>query len=147
MNPEEPRFDHPDDGTSRRRVLKRIGAGAAVAWTAPILTSIRSPAFAQSPTCGPCEGDFCGGQSQCGNDPPFGCFCAQIVGREPTCFCYSDDSCANRTRCPNGQSDCPAGETCVHTCCDDPVPVCFGACNDPTVPKGPRKSGRRGGSR
>ena len=47
MNPEESRPDVPEEGVSRRRMLKRIGAGAAVAWTAPILTSIRTPAFAQ----------------------------------------------------------------------------------------------------
>jgi hypothetical protein len=38
-------------GISRRRMLKRIGAGAAVAWTAPIITSVRTPAWAQYPTC------------------------------------------------------------------------------------------------
>lgn len=48
MTPEEPQV--PGD-ISRRRMLKRIGAGAAVAWTAPILTSVRVPAFAQYPTC------------------------------------------------------------------------------------------------
>jgi len=36
---------------SRRRMIKRIGAGAAVAWTAPVLMSVRVPAFAQSPPC------------------------------------------------------------------------------------------------
>jgi hypothetical protein len=38
-----------ENGISRRRLIKRIGTGAAVAWTAPILTSLRVPAFAQSP--------------------------------------------------------------------------------------------------
>jgi hypothetical protein len=38
-------------GVSRRKMLKRIGAGAAVAWTAPILTSVRVPAYAASPSC------------------------------------------------------------------------------------------------
>lgn len=38
-------------GISRRKMLKRVGAGAAVAWTAPILTSVSVPAYAQSPTC------------------------------------------------------------------------------------------------
>ena len=131
MNPEEFDVDVPDGGISRRRALKRIGAGAAIAWSAPILTSLRTPAFAQSPTCGPCEGDFCGGQSQCSDAPPLGCFCAQIVGSEPTCFCYQDDFCSNRTPCPNGQSDCPSGQTCTHTCCDDPTPVCFDPCSAP----------------
>jgi hypothetical protein len=37
---------------SRRAMLKRIGAGAAVAWSAPVITSIRTPAFAQYPGTG-----------------------------------------------------------------------------------------------
>lgn len=47
----------PDDpqgagSISRRRMLKRLGTGVAVAWTAPILTSVRVPAYAQvSPGC------------------------------------------------------------------------------------------------
>jgi Cu/Zn superoxide dismutase len=46
MLPQEPQ------GISRRRMLKRVGAGVAVAWTAPILTSVRVPAYAQvSPGC------------------------------------------------------------------------------------------------
>ena len=45
---------------SRRRMLKRIGAGAAVAWSAPILTSMRVPAFAQyGGNCDPAK-QFCG---------------------------------------------------------------------------------------
>jgi CHRD domain-containing protein len=49
MPPEEPQLA---GGISRRRMLKRIGAGAAIAWTAPIITSVRVPAFAQaSPSC------------------------------------------------------------------------------------------------
>jgi len=38
-------------GISRRQMLQRIGAGAAVAWTAPVLMTVKSPAFAQSPSC------------------------------------------------------------------------------------------------
>jgi hypothetical protein len=148
MTPEEPSFDVPDSGISRRRMLKRMGAGAAIAWSAPVLTSIRTPAFAQTPTCDSCAGDFCSGQTQCGDQPPFGCFCAQIVGSEPTCFCYHDDSCDARTPCPNGQSDCPSGQTCVHTCCDDFIgsPVCFGPCGEPAG-QGRVRKGARGGAR
>jgi hypothetical protein len=44
---------------SRRRMLTRIAAGAAVGWSVPVLTTVRTPAFAQypppedrtSPTC------------------------------------------------------------------------------------------------
>jgi hypothetical protein len=49
----EDSLQNPSDssGISRRRMIKRIGAGAAVAWTAPVLMSVRVPAFAQSPPC------------------------------------------------------------------------------------------------
>jgi hypothetical protein len=40
-------------GVSRWSALKRIGAGAAIAWTASVLTSIRTPAFAQTAVCAP----------------------------------------------------------------------------------------------
>lgn len=45
MIPEEPQGA---GDISRRRMLKRMGAGVAVAWTAPILTSVRVPAYAQT---------------------------------------------------------------------------------------------------
>jgi CHRD domain len=49
MIPEEPQGA---GDISRRKMLKRVGAGVAVAWTAPILTSVRVPAYAQvSPGC------------------------------------------------------------------------------------------------
>jgi hypothetical protein len=133
MNPEESHIEVSEDGISRRRMLKRIGAGAAVAWTAPVLTSLKTPAFAAT-VCGPCAGDFCFGQSICNpTPPPFGCPCAQIVGNESQCFCYHDDLCVNRTPCPGGQGDCPAGQTCVHTCCDAALgfPVCWDPCPAP----------------
>jgi hypothetical protein len=52
MTPERP-MEIPSDSNaiSRRRMIKRIGAGAAVAWTAPVLMSVKTPAFAQSPAC------------------------------------------------------------------------------------------------
>ena len=53
-------------GISRRTVLKRVGAGVAVAWTAPVLLSMQGRAWAASPT--PC-GDQCNGIG-CGNNPP-----------------------------------------------------------------------------
>jgi hypothetical protein len=70
---------------SRRRMLKRIGAGAAVAWSAPILTSIRTPAFAQYGGCSPgsscfaCQGcptpesPHCGGNPDCNTADWCGC--------------------------------------------------------------------------
>jgi hypothetical protein len=84
------------ESISRRRMLKRIGAGAAVAWTAPVLTSIRTPAFAATPACdwsvcvglcaaqnvnGRCQGQvpgqFCQDKCSdlCGGHPPHKCDC------------------------------------------------------------------------
>jgi extensin-like protein len=40
---------HQSAGVTRRRMLQRMGAGVAVAWTAPIVTSLRVPAYAASP--------------------------------------------------------------------------------------------------
>lgn len=52
MAPEEPLEIAEDaNAISRRRLIKRLGAGAAVAWTAPVLLSVKVPAFAQSPSC------------------------------------------------------------------------------------------------
>jgi hypothetical protein len=36
-----------EGSVSRREMLKRLGATAGVAWAAPVLTSIRTPAYAQ----------------------------------------------------------------------------------------------------
>jgi hypothetical protein len=132
---------------SRRRMLKRVGAGAAIAWSAPILSSLRTPAFAQAYPlrCTECAGDFCTGQTICGDAPPFGCPCAQLVDG-PGCFCYQDDFCSNRETCTES-SDCPEGQTCVHTCCDAVVgsPVCWSPCGAETTALA--GSGPRGGSR
>jgi hypothetical protein len=51
MTPEEPQGA---GGISRRRMLRRMGTGVAIAWTAPILTSVRVPAYAQT-TPGSCQ--------------------------------------------------------------------------------------------
>jgi hypothetical protein len=40
------------NGISRRTALKRIGAAGAIAWATPVITSMRTPAFAVSPAGG-----------------------------------------------------------------------------------------------
>ncbi len=126
-----------EKGISRRSALKRIGAAGAIAWATPIISSLNTPAQAASPPsggCSQCSGDFCFGQTICGNSGPLGvCGCAQVVGGNGECFCYSDHLCVDQTPCPNGQGDCPGGQVCVHTCCDSSVgsPVCMPACGTP----------------
>jgi hypothetical protein len=137
-------------GVTRRRALATIGAGTAAVWAAPAILST-TRAFAQSAgpgACTQCSGDFCSGQTNCGNNnvPPFDeCPCAQKTDGSG-CFCYQDNLCANSTPCPNGQGDCPSGTVCVHTCCDSiGPPVCFTPCGTPgvqTATKGLRGSGK-----
>ena len=59
---------------SRRSMLKRLGAASAVAWTAPVITSIKVPAFAQDYGGGEFDYGACGWrykQVEHGGDPGF----------------------------------------------------------------------------
>jgi hypothetical protein len=117
MKPEESHIES-EDGISRRRMLKRIGAGAAVAWTAPILTSIRTPAFAASPIG--CEGcapgpNFCTGEyTLCAPT----CICGLRV-QDASCVCYD---------IPGDCADCSTDADCVNlglgTLCLQEDPAC-----------------------
>jgi hypothetical protein len=78
-------------------MLKRIGAGATAAWSAPVLTSIRAPALAQSSCfifdCGPGVPTNCP-DPVCEFGPFFtvenGCFCASVYLQEQGCVNDSD---------------------------------------------------------
>src|SRR5947209_15291872 len=104
MNPEE---TEPKEGLSRRKMLKRIGAGAAIAWTAPILTSIRTPAFAAGDYCGCDLGNPCGAALDCHNSGGT-CNCWDNAAHN-ACFCGVFDLCANHQACGPGNT-CPAGQ-------------------------------------
>ena len=110
--------EQPVSRISRRKALKRIGAGAAVAWSAPVLSSLRTPAFAAgTPACAdPCRDDCSDGtiSARCGATGPAG-ICACSVDVTGKCFCWEDDFCDNR---PDATTGCPAGQTAVSTCCD-----------------------------
>jgi len=125
MTPEEPVIESPEAGISRRRMLKRIGAGAAVTWTAPILTSIRTPAFAQSPSCDcpPFNCDPSRNPRLCEN----GCLCSAHHGNGGPCVCFDGGSCSD---CAT-DADCPPGFACADV---DPNCGCDGnvACLDTT---------------
>src|SRR5919198_2408894 len=99
-------------------MLKRIGAGAAIAWTAPVLTSMRTPAFAQS-GCGPepCTGCTplpCTPQNFC--QVPCFAFCVQRI--DNCCFCSPAIGWNNPPSPPicSSDSDCSffaPGSVCV----------------------------------
>lgn len=109
-------------GLSRRSMIKRLGAGAAVAWTAPALLSVNSSASA-SPAC---AGDdwLCGDPfTECGTGPDGQiCICDTTV--EGATFCWQDTSCGSSPAC-NSSADCPPGWACVTSCCGT---SCLPAC-------------------
>ena len=125
---------------SRRRLLKRLGAGAAVAWSAPILSSIRTPAFAQYPSgCGnpPCTflvpGCGLGDGVPCGGGE---LVCACFTTTESECFCINQAVCACAQTCTTS-GDCPAGQRCiVNTGCGRNV--CLAGCGTCTCEPQPR---------
>jgi hypothetical protein len=120
---------------SRRRLLKRLGAGTAIVWSAPVLSSMRAPAFAQSPGCAP---GFCGpGLTFCSPDvacplPP-GCnvgICSRMndnsclcwdfaVCTSPDPICQSDSDCGGNLKCGPTEPDCDVcadRKACYHPC-------------------------------
>jgi hypothetical protein len=130
-------------GISRRRMLKRIGAGAAVAWSAPILTSINTSAYAAT---GPCAGQpnclsGCNGHLLCGNP----CFCMQHHV-DKACVCIGQGLCAV---CSN-DADCDPitgpGSVCVDV--DQNAGCCVGISNTACQPPcGGSFNARRAGGR
>jgi hypothetical protein len=144
-------------GTAANRTCCAAGKACGDASCQPVSsftgTNRTTKTCGGSGTCSSCSlgtTNFCLGQSICGSNsiPPFGeCPCAQNSA-QTACFCYQDDSCVNRTPCPNGQSDCPSGQACVHTCCDETVgsPVCFAPCGTAptTAVATPANAGARG---
>jgi hypothetical protein len=121
---------------SRRRMLKRIGAGAAVAWTAPVLLSIRTPAFAQGSVCqGGCSDILCCGNAPCG-DPC--CVCTTTT--EQTCACLDGTfPCGPGAGCTSSQAcvdEFGEGFHCAVVCCTGAT-QCVPECT-----QGPRKRGK-----
>ena len=138
MDPGDSHVEASENGISRRKLLKRIGTGAAVAWSAPILTSIRTPAFAQgsAPVCAP-------GCPACQFGAPCmtGCAC---VGIPVDCFCSNSGACQSGMPICTKDSDCTQftgpGSKCAQ-CVFDPSCTqssCWGPCpgGELRVPRG-----------
>jgi hypothetical protein len=143
------------DRISRRRMIKRLGAATAVAWTAPVLSTLGSSAYAQTaeyndPRCPDCVAlggtgaDHCAGQPDCGAEPSGNpCSCLRTPGSQAdpdgSCQCHSCVFCDNPAviSC-TGQAGCPAGWVCSISCCSDPAAtndfVCVPRCGAGTNP-------------
>jgi hypothetical protein len=115
--------EHRSKGISRRSMLKRVGAGAAVAWSVPVLTSIRTPAFAQfyvcQPGCPECQfGEPCGGNCACVGVPE-DCFCTGVgICQTEQPICRQDSDCDVWCGGPGGVcAECGFIPECVETSC------------------------------
>lgn len=120
--------DESPQGISRRSALKRIGVAAGIAWTAPIVTSIRTPAFAGSAPTSACSGKgfSCGDPSICGTGSNFlVCFCVRNAAGAPVCA--NDMYCEDVVAC-SADVDCPSGWICTaDSCCGS---VCLPPCGE-----------------
>lgn len=128
---------------TRRRLIKRLGVGTAVAWLTPVVTTLGSKAIAggccQCTEEGTCNCDWtCGGIiTQCGQGcGPLGdAYCSRDT--DGVCFCWENSFCSEVSDCTQN-SDCPPGYACIPgTCCV--TSKCLPACG-----VGPRSRRRHG---
>src|SRR5207302_10798819 len=111
---------------TRTKVLKRVGIGAAAAWSVPFLATsasastgsvdgINSTCHANGGvTCVDCG--FCG--NPCATKNGMLCGCApQVVGGKSNgcCACINNFFCSDSQPC-NGNADCPRGWKCILNC-------------------------------
>ena len=124
---------------SRRSLLKKIGAGGAMVWAAPMVTSA-SPVGGGLSAC-PAVDWICGGPLVfCTNPgPPIG-ICVCDLDAEGNPFCFNDASCGALPVCVTS-GDCAPGWRCIEdSCCG--VPVCAPPCGTAAaVMAGPKLSG------
>jgi hypothetical protein len=129
------------DRISRRRMIKRLGAATAVAWTAPVLSTLggATPAFAQYGTsCTGCVAATEPGNVHCANQPDCGAEgsgnpCSCLRASDGSCQCHSCVFCDNPAIVACEPEGCPTGFICALSCCSDPMAVgdyvCVPACN------------------
>ena len=117
-----------EDRVSRRRLLKRAGAGAVVLGAGSMLTSA---AYANAFELDVCtkqavDGDVaaCGA---CASQTPCGDGCGCVVATGGCCFCHQGISCAD-ARASKFNKDCPAGWKCAAATCCGPTAICVPPC-------------------
>jgi hypothetical protein len=136
---------------SRRQILKRIGAGSALVWSAPALTSLGAPAWAQaSPAPGACRvtNPFCDPGPLCADAPQCGPVCSGFEQCARTldgsCVCWAAAGCfTDETPICQTDADCEpifSGSKCgeIHLDCPSPCGApraCFLPCTPGSAPQ------------
>jgi hypothetical protein len=127
---------------SRRTALKRMGAAGAIAWATPVISSMHTPAYAESPPTGECPAppleNPCFGQTPCGG---VNCWCVRTW--DGAGFCHQSTSCGSVQSCTTS-ADCPSGWACAYSCCAglNCLPPCSGDAGVERVAAGGQMSGR-----
>jgi hypothetical protein len=121
-----------EKGVSRRTVLKRVGTGVAIAWTAPVLLSVQNRAWAASPGCGDrCNGIGCGNNPVC--DEPRGCS-LQCRADGSECVCLAE---FGQCIVCSSDAECPPDYTCTQNCICGPT-GCAAPCGASESKRAPR---------
>jgi hypothetical protein len=131
----------PEKGVSRRDLLKKLGAGAAVAWSAPIITSFGTKAFADSVHRNRCNPPCAYPRLCCTNCPGALdglCGCSDDV--EGRCVCWTNAFCDDLAGCTTS-ADCGTRERCIRGTGCGFAGKCIPFCGDPVASRGTR-SGR-----
>ena len=77
--------------------------------------------------CGSCDTGF----DPCGTP---GSGCIEQLTAEGDCACVATILCLGASDCPNGTSDCPAGQVCVvNACCTGLDTICVPLCSFDSV--------------
>ena len=119
---------------SRRKLIQRAGVVGAIAWTAPTVMSMNSPAFAAStPSCAVCTTGYqnaprgCGGAGGCSDGS--GGYCDTMVEGPCTCdvapYIVGSNGCTSSAACASAYGP---GIVCIHDDADGTT-VCIAQCN------------------
>jgi hypothetical protein len=118
---------------SRREMIRNIGIAGAVAWAAPVLTSLPAEAAAAKNICKKYP-PGCQAFQGCSNSNP-NCACFHQINngkvkKKGQCFDLSAGGyCSDYPMCTSN-SDCSGGSKCMTSCCDSfgLGPVCVPLC-------------------
>jgi hypothetical protein len=158
-----PARDEPSHDVSRRDALKKLGVGAGIAWSAPVVMTFYNAAGAAAGTPSPTTSaetttvpppTDCDSGGTCNDGFPEclgGCICVTDAAGGSRCVpgpfsCFALDTCGPGNSCPPGFF-CALG-----TCCLEPVCVPLSAMagcppDDTLAPQGAAASGPTLGSR
>jgi hypothetical protein len=130
---------------SRREMLRNVGIAGAVAWAAPVLTSLPASASTSLNACKHYP-PGCQGFMSCDSDPACACFTAfnKDGSLKPKGNCWNtlDGFCSSFQLCGGASGfKCPKPQKCISSCC--PQNVCMTKCIQGKA-QGPRKTPSRG---